>query len=340
MTGTRGLLIIMTCALAVSACATGGGEGEAADKPPVSVTVEATAEPSAPPTPAPAPTAGDLPTRDESADETKPQVQGGSPAASEPPVPATQGDGTAYRVRPDLSGVEDRTDLAVALPPPPDFDPDSVIIDEDFSTTTPVLAEFETDEGSGGIGRFGEQRFYELVMNAADGHLAVPIRGLSLTESADVYVQKVSFLSRFSGLAAMDRGLYCWAANGNDPLSGARHELLYGADGRIQVVRYDADGQPAALLIDEVWEADSAPDGPSSPISATRIGLLCRQDAEGRAEIAVRIDRQYHITTDEGSHPAGGGAGVVVAGAGRASTDTIATVGGLLVLDGTRVPIG
>ena len=248
----------------------------------------------------------------------------------------------AVRSDPD---VEDRSAVALPLEPPDvAFDERTILLEEDFQSTTPAIEPFDTEEGFGGLGNFEDRRFYEMLVNDPSGTVAAPITRLDAGASEAIFVQAISFLSNFSGLSALDRGVYCWASNGNDPLAGARYELLYSPEGQIQLTRYDETGAPAALLIDETWDAAAAnaadPDAPDSPDSATRIGMLCRPDDEGRAQIAVRIDRTYYVTTDGNGLRPGGGAGLVIAGRGStASTDTIATFDSVFVLDGTQVPL-
>lgn len=261
-----------------------------------------------------------------------------TPTAPPPPPAQPPAEG---RDRPSLDGLDDRSsvvrDLEIVEGEIPD---DAILVDEDFDTTTPRVTPFETVDGEGGIGSIGgETFFYEIVPARAAAHVAAPVRDLPLPDSESLYLQGTHFVTSFAGLAAADRGYYCWAADGLDPLAGARYEALLSPDGRLQVVRYGDDGAPEALLIDEVYTPDPEdPEEPDTPAGTVIMGLLCRPDAEGRAQIAVRVEGDYYVTTDDGNHPPGGGAGLVVAGAGPSAPDTIATYGVLFVVDGDRVP--
>ncbi len=203
----------------------------------------------------------------------------------------------------------------------------------------------EADAGNGGYGNFGDLHYYEMWVTDIDGGVASPITRLDAVASQQVYIQHISFLSNFSGVGRMHRGSYCWAENGNDPLSGTRYEMLLTADSRMQVMRHGPDGSPQTLIIDAPIDyaaiAAADPEGPDSIDEASRIGLLCRPDDQGRAQIAARVEGIYFVTTDDGGVTPGGGAGLVIQGSSeRASGDTIVTVDGVYVLDGGTVPFG
>lgn len=350
MTGRTTILTALLCALIAAACGGDDATSLATPSPTDAQAVTASA------TEAPTEALTEAPTGPTGTPTSQPGVgQLGEPAPptaddykSEVPVPVGAGDpgpepadggATAGEIT-DLSGV--------ALPLEPAegaFDEGSILIQEDFQSTTPAILPVENEAGSGGYGNFDDLRFYEMVITDVDAAVASPITRLDAVASEAVYIQHISFLSNFSGVGRMQRGSYCWADDGIDPLAGARYEMLLTADSRMQVMRHGADGSPEALVIDEPIDfaaiAAADPEGPDSIDEATRIGLLCRPDDQGRGQIAARVEDIYFVTTDDGGLRPGGGAGLVIRGSGeRASGDTIVTFDGVFVLDGSTVPFG
>lgn len=366
MTGKTTIVGAVLCALIATAC-NGGGGAEPGITASSAAADPATADPAGAPTEqGAADGTGELDAQgptDSKSDLAEPTDPGGSagsepdataPEAGEPDATASgdagAGDaGSGDSPAPADVALEDRSAVALPLDPPEGgFDEGTVLLQEDFQSTTPRILETQTDAGSGGFGRFDERRFYEIVLQDPDGRVAGPLTGLDAVASEQVFIQQVSFVSSFEGLARMDRGVYCWASNGNDPLAGSRYELLFTQDARVQVIRYGEDGSPEALVIDEPYDftaeaADPDPGGlePLTTYSeAARIGLLCRPDSEGRAQIAARVERAYYVTTDDGGPTAGGGAGIVAYGGGTgASTGSITTFDSIFVLDGSQVPL-